>query len=1430
MSNVPFKAKNGLVVLGNTTLDTALSGLAKLTAGALSAATAGVDYASATQGANSDQARVDSQMCGFLNQTETTISFADAVGTTPFIGTFTIAPTAGGSNPWHYYRAGVPCTVTGSKTLALPNSSATTTLYYIYIDATDGTLSYSTTVWDLFLPNIIPVATVSRNSGLTPTYIMAEERHTVLISRRDMMIEHLTEGTLFSSGATLTGPTVGSSVNASKTCAISTAYIFDQDIYETLPAVTAGNATSNLFYSILYRTGPTAWSWQRSLVPFKYTGAGAIEYDNGSGVMTASPTGTNRFVNYYLCCTNIQGQECFVWIPGRASFTTTATAYAETFSSFSMVGAPIEELVAIYQFTWDVNGTGLGLARLNRTPVRINASLITNTAVSIGTHNLLAGLQGGTANEYNHLTNAELATVQGWTSMTGPTGASLTGPTGTAGTNGATGPTGWTGPSVTGPTGASLTGPTGASLTGPTGANSTVAGPTGPSVTGPTGPYEVNYTPIKTSAYSVGLNEVVRVDSTGGAFTITLPASPSDGDRAGLFDVANQCSLNPVLIAVAGGKTIEGDAVGLSANVSGAYVVLVYNSTGTNWKVAETPTVSITGPTGPSVTGPTGWTGPSVTGPTGWTGPGGAASTVTGPTGWTGPGGAASTVTGPTGAASTVTGPTGWTGPGGAASTVTGPTGATGAASTVTGPTGWTGPSVTGPTGWTGPGGAASTVTGPTGWTGPTSTVAGPTGPSVTGPTGWTGPGGAASTVTGPTGATGVATLDANNNLAVGATALVSNTTGNNNFAVGVCTLYNNTIGNSNVAIGCSALRNNTTGCFNVAIGFQTLRSNTIGRDNIAQGYQALTSNTIGFGNVAVGNGALYGNTTGCNNIGIGVSTNRCNTTGKNNIAIGCSALQLNLYGDNNIAQGYHALNGNTSGSNNLAIGVRSLKCNTIGTCNVAIGSCSLYGNVTGVGNTAIGVATLAGNKGGNHNFAAGVSALRNNTSGLNNFAQGYKASFTNTTGCNNFAVGGYAGYGNTIGNNNFAVGCTALMNNTTGNSNTAIGMWALRNSTIGSNNVAIGECAMCGNTTGIENIAIGPNALKANAQGYRNVALGNSALICNTTGSHNIAIGYYGLYANTVGVRNIAIGPGSLRQNANGGCNISLGSNSLYTNNSGCNNIALGTTALYGATTNNNIGLGFCSGCAITTGTNNTVIGSLPAAAGCVCTLLLGAGTCERIRVDNTGLYVNNVALAAGPTGATGAASTVTGPTGWTGPSVTGPTGWTGPGGAASTVTGPTGWTGPSVTGPAGTSVTITDDTSTAVTQYVGMTRATSGTQADTYVSSTKLTFDPSTGTLNSTILNTTSDIRYKENIRLLQNPIETIKRLMGVSFTWKESGAKSYGLIAQELEKILPELVKDDANGMKSVSYLPLLAFLIEIAKDQEARLHDLEERFIP
>ena len=77
---------------------------------------------------------------------------------------------------------------------------------------------------------------------------------------------------------------------------------------------------------------------------------------------------------------------------------------------------------------------------------------------------------------------------------------------------------------------------------------------------------------------------------------------------------------------------------------------------------------------------------------------------------------------------------------------------------------------------------------------------------------------------------------------------------------------------------------------------------------------------------------------------------------------------------------------------------------------------------------------------------------------------------------------------------------------------------------------------------------------------------------------------------------------------------------------------IAIGYQALcISNNVNNNIGIGNNAGCAILTGANNTVIGSLPGAAGCVCTVLIGAGACERIRVNDTGLYINNTLMTSG-------------------------------------------------------------------------------------------------------------------------------------------------------------------------------------------------------
>jgi hypothetical protein len=169
---------------------------------------------------------------------------------------------------------------------------------------------------------------------------------------------------------------------------------------------------------------------------------------------------------------------------------------------------------------------------------------------------------------------------------------------------------------------------------------------------------------------------------------------------------------------------------------------------------------------------------------------------------------------------------------------------------------------------------------------------------------------------------------------------------------------------------------------------------------------------------------------------------------------------------------------------------------------------------------------------------------------------------------------------------------------------------------------------ALRNNTSGIYNFAAGKKALIANTTGSSNFAQGYCALTANTTGNANIAIGYYSLTANTGGSHNIALGCLSSYSNQTGSDNIALGYYSLVLNCNGSNNVSIGRCSLYNAKGDTNIAIGLCAGCSITTGTNNTVLGSLPAAAGCVCTLLLGAGTCERLKVDNNGLYINGGSL----------------------------------------------------------------------------------------------------------------------------------------------------------------------------------------------------------
>ena len=111
---------------------------------------------------------------------------------------------------------------------------------------------------------------------------------------------------------------------------------------------------------------------------------------------------------------------------------------------------------------------------------------------------------------------------------------------------------------------------------------------------------------------------------------------------------------------------------------------------------------------------------------------------------------------------------------------------------------------------------------------------------------------------------------------------------------------------------------------------------------------------------------------------------------------------------------------------------------------------------------------------------------------------------------------------------------------------------------------------------------------------------------------------------------------------------------------------------------------------------------------------------------------------------------------------------------------------------------------------------------------SSTKLSYVPSTGILSATQFTATSDINQKNNIVVIQNALNIIENINGVTFNWKDTGLKSYGMIAQELEELLPELIETNPeSGLKSVSYTQLIPFLIHAIKELTTRIKSLENK---
>jgi hypothetical protein len=187
---------------------------------------------------------------------------------------------------------------------------------------------------------------------------------------------------------------------------------------------------------------------------------------------------------------------------------------------------------------------------------------------------------------------------------------------------------------------------------------------------------------------------------------------------------------------------------------------------------------------------------------------------------------------------------------------------------------------------------------------------------------------------------------------------------------------------------------------------------------------------------------------------------------------------------------------------------------------------------------------------------------------------------------------GGYPGQ-------NTAEGEDALFSLTTGTDNTAIGYQALHDNTAGQGNTAVGRSALHSNIgalypDGSLNTAIGQDALYSNTTGFWNTAVGYQALFSNTTAVDNTALGLLTLYSNTTGTDNTAVGFEPLFFNTTGSYNTATGSAALVLNTTGFGNTANGSIALNQNTTGSyNTAIGYIALNENTTGDGNTAIGN---------------------------------------------------------------------------------------------------------------------------------------------------------------------------------------------------------------------------------------------
>lgn len=140
----------------------------------------------------------------------------------------------------------------------------------------------------------------------------------------------------------------------------------------------------------------------------------------------------------------------------------------------------------------------------------------------------------------------------------------------------------------------------------------------------------------------------------------------------------------------------------------------------------------------------------------------------------------------------------------------------------------------------------------------------------------------------------------------------------------------------------------------------------------------------------------------------------------------------------------------------------------------------------------------------------------------------------------------------------------------------------------------------------------------------------------------------------------------------------------------------------------------------------------------------------------------------------------------------------------------------------------TISDDTSTNASYYPLIATASTGAASAVKVSSTKFTFNPSSGLLTVTSLTESSSITLKENVAPITDALSSVLQLVGVTYDRKDGSSKGEaGLIAEEVNKVIPNLVsKNEEGNPNGIHYTKLTAYLIESIKTLKQEIDQLKK----